>query len=89
MLKPPKSGGFTDKNLEELLVVLEKIKGKFLLSNYARDVLVEKAQANEWYVFRKDMPLKVANFNGNSRRKTEVLVCNYRPSQQEAQLFPE
>ena len=77
-LDPPYPGcnqkhykGFTDKNLEELLVVLEKIKGKFLLSNYARDVLVEKAQANEWYVFRKDMPLKVANFNGNSRRKTE------------------
>ena len=95
-LDPPYPGcnqkhykGFTDKNLEELLVVLENIKGKFLLSNYARDVLVEKAQANDWHVFRKDMPLKVANFHGNSRRKTDVLVCNYRPAQQEAQLFPE
>lgn len=81
--------GFTDENLEELLVVLENIKGKFLLSNYARDVLVEKAQANDWHVLRKDMLLKVTNFHGNSRRKTEVLVCNYRPAQQEAQLFPE
>lgn len=95
-LDPPYPGcnqkhykGFTDKNLEELLVVLENIKGKFLLSNYARDVLVEKAQANGWHVFRKDMPLRVTNFHGNSRRKTEVLVCNYRPAQQEAQLFPE
>jgi DNA adenine methylase len=95
-LDPPYPGcnqkhykGFTDKNLEELLVVLENIKGKFLLSNYARDVLVEKAQANDWHVLRKGMLLKVSNFHGNSRRKTEVLVCNYRPAQQEAQLFPE
>lgn len=95
-LDPPYPGcnqkhykGFTDKNLEELLVVLENIKGKFLLSNYARDVLVEKAQTNEWNVFRKDMPLRVANFYGNSKRKTEILVCNYQPPIQEIKLFPD
>lgn len=94
-LDPPYPGsnqkhykGFTDKKLEELLCVLENIKGKFLLSNYERDVLVEKAKANEWFMFRRDMPLKVANFHGNSRRKTEVLVCNYRPARQEQLLFP-
>ncbi len=94
-LDPPYPGcnqkhykGFTDKNLEDLLDVLENVKGKFILSNYARECLVEKTEACGWFLYRKDMPMRVANFHGKSRHKTEVLVCNFRPAQQEMQLFP-
>lgn len=95
-LDPPYPGcnqkhykGFSDKNLEELLGLLEGIKGKFLLSNYARDCLMEKAKEHGWNVYLKDMPLSSVNIYGKRMRKTEVLVCNYKPPLQEAQLFPE
>ncbi|MBQ8969223.1 MAG: DNA adenine methylase [Bacteroidaceae bacterium] len=83
-LDPPYPGcvqkhyrGFTFENLEELLTRLESIKGKFLLSNFMSDTLNEFIARNGWNVKAKTMAMKVANFKGHSRSKTEILVFNY------------
>lgn len=89
-LDPPYPGcaqkhykGFTTKNLEDLLVVLSAIKGRFILSNYDSPLLKKYVKANKWLIKEIDMPLQVANFN-SPRRKKEVLVYNYIT---EPQLF--
>ena len=83
-LDPPYPGcnqkhysGFTDKDLDELLDVLENIKGKFILSNYGRDCLVKRIKKCGWNYTTKEMALKCANFHNKSRTKTEFLVWNY------------
>lgn len=85
-LDPPYPGcvqkhyrGFTFENMEELLTRLSKIKGKFLLSNFMSDTLMEHIARNGWNVKTKTMAMKVANFKGHSKSKTEVLVFNYEP----------
>lgn len=83
-LDPPYPGcnqkhysGFTDEDLAELLDELEGIKGKFILSNYGRDCLMERVEKCHWNYKVIDMPLKCANFNGKKRRKQEIIVWNY------------
>lgn len=49
-----------------------------------RDTLMEHIARNGWNVKTKTMAMKVANFKGHSRSKTEVLVFNYEP---QATLF--
>lgn len=83
-LDPPYPGcnqkhysGFTDNDLDELLDVLESLKGKFILSNYMRDNLKSRIDKKRWNFLVKDMALKCANFHNKGRRKQEVLVYNY------------
>lgn len=66
----------TTDNLEELLITLQDIKGKFILSNYNSAMLDAYIDANGWNKQEIDMPLSVANLT-KSKRKTEVLVTNY------------
>lgn len=68
--------GYTTDNLEELLITLQDIKGKFILSNYNSAMLDAYIDANGWNKQEIDMPLSVANLT-RSKRKTEVLVTNY------------
>ena len=70
-------GDAFNHDLEHLLDRLTKIRGKFLLCNFASDILTDYAMANGWQMTVKDMPMRVANFGGHSRRKQEVMVCNY------------
>lgn len=68
--------GYTTDDLEELLITLQDIKGKFILSNYNSAMLDAYIDANGWNKLEIDMPLSVANLT-RSKRKTEVLVTNY------------
>lgn len=77
--------GYTNEQLEELLILLSDIKGKFILSNYNSPMLDGYIDTNCWNKIEIDMPLQVANLT-KSKRKTEVLVMNYIHNK-ENQLF--
>lgn len=75
--------GYGDLEFGALLSELQNhYHGKFLLSTFANDLILEYADRNGWTIVRKNMPLSVANFRcergGNTRRKEELLVFNYK-----------
>lgn len=72
-------GGYTMVDFSELLEVLCRIKGRFILSNYWSQTLRYHVAVNDWKVDKITMPLKTANFNGGKgkRTKTEILVRNF------------
>lgn len=83
-LDPPYPGceqkhykGYTFDDFEKLLSMLTHLKGKFLLCNFDSDLLRKYITENGWNMTVKDMAMRVANFNGNLRRKQEVMVYNY------------
>ncbi|MEA4975699.1 MAG: DNA adenine methylase [Paludibacter sp.] len=88
-LDPPYPGcfqshykGYTHDNLEELLKLLETIKGKFILSNYWCDELTTYIERNNWNYREIEVDMKVTNLGRGKREKqtkyrTEVLVYNY------------
>jgi DNA adenine methylase len=65
--------GYDEKDFEELLKLLSNIKGKFLLSNYSCMILKKYAKENGWFIKKIKM-----NGSNKSKRKTEVLVANYK-----------
>lgn len=74
-LDPPYPGcvqkhyrGFTFENLEALLTRLATIKGKFLLSQFMSDTLMEHIAKNGWNYKTVTMAMKVANFKGHLRK---------------------
>lgn len=71
--------GYTVKMLMDMVSDLPGIKGKFLLSNYALPELIEYSNKQNWNVDYFDQRLSAPKVNG--RRKTEVLISNYRVQQ--------
>lgn len=72
--------GYTHQHLERDLTVLSQIKGKFLLSNYPSQLLMDFAKKYGRYVKTFDKSLSAAHKSRNpnsNKRKTEVLVANY------------
>lgn len=77
--------GFSEDDFRQLLTVLQdNYKGKFLLSAFANDIILEFAERNNWTIVTKNMPMSVVNWRikergvqGNSKRKNELLVFNY------------
>jgi len=67
--------GYTDADLNELLSLLSKIKGKFLLSNYRSDILEAAIKRHKWTVRYFDKQLSASPIAG--KRKVEVLVSNF------------
>ncbi len=83
-LDPPYPGceqkhyhGFTFEHFEQLLEKLTTLKGKFMLCNFYSDMLQQYVDRNGWMMTIKDLPMRVANFKGHSRRKQEVMIYNY------------
>ena len=68
--------GYTMDNLEQLLVKLSNIKGKFLLSNYPQDIITQYARKHGWAQLAFKMPL-CASKKAVRSNKTEVLTSNY------------
>ena len=73
-------GGYTKDDFEKLLKTLSKIKGKFLLSSYPSDLLLQYAKENGWemLVYEK----KVAIHANVKRTKQEVLTVNFSIQEQ-------
>lgn len=77
--------GYGEKELDALLQLLQQLRGKFILSMFANDNMLDYAERCGWHVMVKDMACSVANLriregNKNTRRKQEYLVMNFVPS---------
>ncbi len=70
-------GGYTRADFEHLLVVLSKIKGKFILSSYPSDLLEKYSRKGKWKTKTIEMSLSVPGASKNNRRKIEVLTANF------------
>jgi DNA adenine methylase len=70
--------GYTETDYKQLLETLQTIKGKFLLCGYPSEILDTYLAANSnWNKIAFDKHNCGAAFNGNSAKKTEVIVKNY------------
>lgn len=81
-IDPPYSGsnmghysGYTDDDFFKLLELLDRISGKFLLSNYRSDLLDTAILGSRWHVRYYDKQLSASPIRG--KRKVEVLVSNF------------
>lgn len=70
-------GGYTEEAFGDLLNILSKIKGKFLLSSYPSEILKTYSRKHKWYTKEIETNLSVQGAKKNSRRKTEMLTANY------------
>lgn len=70
--------GYSEQDFENLLKLLSKIKGKFLLSSYPCKLVEKYAKQNKWFIKKIDMPLSIVAKYKTGKRKTEVLTTNYQ-----------
>lgn len=82
-LDPPYPGavqghyyGYTEKDLADLLAILAKLKGRFILSNYWTETLRVAVEKNGWNYKEIKVTTHTAA-NTNQRESIEVLVFNY------------
>ena len=68
-------GGYSQQDFGELLELLSKVKGKFLLSSYPSDILTEATKKNGWHVQQYEKAIAVTT--KTTRKKIEVLTANY------------
>jgi DNA adenine methylase len=84
--------GYEKNDLLELLDVLSKIKGRFVLSHFDNADIMRYAAKNGWEVFKTERRL-TANVLNRSRKnlpltqKTEMIVMNYEPPPAAARLL--
>lgn len=70
--------GYSRDDFENLLDVLSKIEGKFLLSSYPSDILEDYSKKNGWCTIKLEQSVSVANGTGKpAKKKIEVLTANY------------
>jgi DNA adenine methylase len=69
--------GYSREDFDNLLKLLETIKGKFLLSSFKNGRLNEFTKRNGWYSAALKMPNSMANRSVQPRGKVEVLTTNY------------
>lgn len=69
-------GGYTESDLEDLLILLKTIKGKFILSNYWTDTLRKYVSETNWNTKEVNITLSTA-VGVEVKKNTEVLVYNY------------
>lgn len=68
--------GYTDQQYEELLTLLTKCSGKFLLSGYKSSILDRFIDGFGWHIRYYDKQLSASTVKG--KRKVEVLVSNFQ-----------
>ena len=70
--------GYTEDDFNTMIAVLERIKGKFLLSSFRNESLRVAVTRNGWSSFEIRMS-KPMSRNGENKRgtKVEVLTANY------------
>lgn len=70
-------GSFNDQNMAQLLLLLERVKGKFMLTMFPYDPIEQAANRNGWTIHRVERTISASK---ESRRKQEEwMVCNYTP----------
>lgn len=68
--------GYSEVMFKELLNLLSKIEGKFLLSSYPSIVLSDYVKENGWSQSSREMGVSV-NKGMSGKRKVEVFTANY------------
>jgi DNA adenine methylase len=69
---------YTKQDFENLLSILSKIKGKFLLSSYPSDLLTAYSDKYHWHTKRITTTLPISSNPGvTGKKKVEVLTGNY------------
>jgi DNA adenine methylase len=69
--------GYSSADFAELLELLTKIQGKFLLSSFRHDVLAEYTDKNKWSQLEIRMNKSMSAKTGRSTQKIEVFTANY------------
>ncbi len=69
--------GYSEQDFENLLSLLAKIKGKFLLSAYPSSILARYVKQYHWEEYAVVQPIAVNAKNRKKKLKTEMLVANY------------
>ena len=68
--------GYGEQDFENLLKLLSKLKGKFLLSSYPSDLLAKYTAKGKW--FTKSIEQRITAAGADKKLfKTEVLTANY------------
>lgn len=69
--------GYSKQDFENLLDLLSKIKGKFLLSSYPSPLLQQYCKAHKWPFKTYEQGVSVNAKSGYLKRKWETLTANY------------
>ncbi len=70
--------GYSKSDFKDLLNMLSKVQGKFLLSSYPSDVLSDYTKDNGWSNMALEQSVSVANGTGSpGKKKIEMLTANY------------
>lgn len=69
------AGTFGKYQMEELLKLLETIKGKFMLTMYPYDQIEEYANKNGWFIHKVERTISASKIN--RRKHEEWIICNY------------
>lgn len=68
-------GVFSEQNLEQLLDLLETVKGRFMLTMFPFELIDRRAQRNGWIIHRIERTISASKTS--RRRQEEWIVCNY------------
>ena len=73
-------GTFDEHCMNRLLQLLERIKGKFMLTMFPFSHIEEYANKNGWTIHRVERTISASKTN--RRKQEEWIVCNYKEKQQ-------
>jgi DNA adenine methylase len=69
---------YTETDFKELLEILSRLKGKFLLSSYQSNTLSRYSKKYIWFTQKFDLPVSISSHpDVKKKRKIEVLTANY------------
>lgn len=71
-------GCFNDQSMEDLLKLLEHLKGKFMLTMFPLEMIEGYAVKNQWTIHRVERTISASKTN--RRKQEEWMVCNYEIS---------
>lgn len=77
-------GVFSEQNMQQLLELLARIKGKFMLTMFPYEPIREAADRNGWIIHKVERTISASK--DNRRKQEEWMVCNYT-SRNENTLF--
>jgi DNA adenine methylase len=70
--------GYTEQDFENLLQLLSRIKGKFLLSSYPSKLLQKYIKKYKWHSKEFEMPLAISAKFQTGKKKQEMLITNHK-----------
>ncbi len=75
--------GYTMEDFIQLLDLLEKIQGKFILTNYWYPVLQEYIDRNGWHTKAITRTIQAKRIRERGKEKTEYIISNFVPHDQQ------